>query len=70
MDSSRSESSDVDEKWWETQSKDTALSVSLFKVVCGWATQQKAQLIAEPNPSQNLAGDCIKPWECHQVVLP
>jgi len=39
MDSSRSESSDVDEKWWETQSKDTALSVSLFKVVCGWATQ-------------------------------
>ena len=26
-------------KWCETQSKGTALSISLFKVVCGWTTQ-------------------------------
>lgn len=35
----RSKSSDTEEKRWETQSKDVALNISLFMVVCGWATQ-------------------------------
>lgn len=38
--------------------KDTVLSLP----------QLKAWLIARPNPSQDLAGDCIKPWKATKEV--